>query len=275
MSDLNIKPFVKWAGGKNQLINHIFERIPSSYNRYYEPFIGGGALLFALKPNESIINDINTQLITVYRCIKDNPKELIQRLNVLESEKEDFKKDYYEKREEYNSLISNNINNLRLAALFIYLNKRCFNGLYRVNSKGLFNVPYNGASKNIFSEANIENISKYLKKVEIRNMDFEESVKDAKEGDLIFFDSPYAPLNPTSFEAYTKMGFSEEDHIRLAKLFKSLSDKGCYCILTNHNVDLINKLYEEYKIDVITVRRAINSNATNRKGEEVIITNIK
>lgn len=271
----DISPFVKWAGGKRQLLPRLSQLIPNDYAHYFEPFIGGGALLMDLQPKKAIINDSNTQLINTYSQIKDNVFSVIEKLtiidkNLLENEPKEY---FYKMRELYNSLISNEQLDATMAALFIFLNKHCFNGLYRVNSKGFFNVPYNNSICPSFSENNLINLSKYLKKVTLLNEDFEGACKKAKKNDLVFFDSPYAPLNLTSFDSYTKTGFAEADHIRLSNLFKKLTKKGCYCILTNHNTELINSLYADFKIEHIDVRRAINSDASKRIGKEVIITN--
>lgn len=276
MSKLNISPVVKWAGGKRQLLDKITERMPKKYNCYYEPFIGGAAVLFGLQPKEGVINDINGELINLYRTIKDDPEEFNRIIKELDSADCD-KEYYYKQRENYNNKIIANEKDPELAALFVWLNKHCFNGLYRVNKKGLFNVPYNNKNGSTASadENNINLISEYLKGIRILEGDFEESVAEAKEGDFIFIDSPYAPINATSFEDYTKEGFSEEEHRRLANLFKELDKKGCYCMLTNHDVPLIRELYNDYNIEVVEVKRLINRNASNRKGTEVIIRNYK
>lgn len=180
---------------------------------------------------------------------------------------------YYQVREHYNNKIINSEYDLDLAALFVFLNKHCFNGLYRVNKNGLFNVPYNNSvCKSYFSEAIIA-ASEVLQKSTILNDDFEMVCGLAEQGDFIFVDSPYAPLNPTSFESYTKEGFGIEEHIRLSEIYRKLDDKGCYCMLTNHNTEFINKLYDDFKIEVVDVKRMINSDAKNRVGKEVIITN--
>ena len=161
-----------------------------------------------------------------------------------------------------------------MAALFIFLNKHCFNGLYRVNKQGLFNVPWNkktsGVSINI---ENILNISNYLQNIEIFNKDFEEVLEDCDEDDFIFIDSPYDLLTNNSFVDYSKEGFKKEDHIRLSKVFKKLDEQGCYCMLTNHNTPLINELYYDFNINVVDVRRSINSKGNDRRGQEIIITN--
>ncbi|MCF0233301.1 MAG: Dam family site-specific DNA-(adenine-N6)-methyltransferase, partial [Enterococcus sp.] len=173
----------------------------------------------------------------------------------------------------YNKKIEEQKQDIETAALFIFLNKHCFNGLYRVNSKGLFNVPFNGSIRPSFNPENIYAIHSFLQNVEISNLDFEEAVSSAKEEDFVFFDSPYAPLNPTSFESYTKEGFAIEDHERLAELFTSLSKQGVHCMLTNHNTELIRSLYKDFNIETVQVKRMINCKSAKRTGEEVIVRN--
>lgn len=276
MSMKKIVPFLKWAGGKRQLLDRISERMPQNYNNYYEPFIGGGAVLFGLQPERALINDINESLINTYRIIATNPQTLIECVKELDSKiGEDGKKYYYDLREHYNDKLMKKEFDVELASLFIFINKHCFNGLYRVNGKGLFNVPYNNSKRESIDEESIVEVSAYLKDVTILAGDFEVACQGAGNGDFVFLDSPYAPLNPTSFESYTKEGFDIESHKRLAKVFDELTDKGCYCMLTNHNTDFINSLYgnKGYKIDVVSVKRMINSDASKRIGEEVIICN--
>lgn len=276
MSEQSLKPFVKWAGGKRQLLGEILERIPRTYDNYIEPFLGGGAVLFALQPKRALINDINASLIHTYKIIASDPQQFINKIKELDSRiVEDGKEYYYLIRDLYNSKLMREEFDLELAALFVFLNKHCFNGLYRVNAKGLFNVPYNNGKKASIDEEVILEVSKYLKKLTICLGDFEDACKDAKEGDFIFLDSPYAPLNPSSFESYTKEGFDMESHVRLSKLFDNLTQKGCYCMLTNHNTEFINDLYgnKGYKMDVVSVKRMINSDASKRTGEEIIICN--
>ena len=276
MSNENVTPFVKWAGGKRQLLDKISERLPQIYNNYFEPFIGGGAVLFELQPESAVINDINASLINTYRIVASNPNEFIENVRRLDLNIGDNGKEYYYSlREHYNDKLMKEEFDVELAALFVFLNKHCFNGLYRVNRKGLFNVPYNNSKKESINVESIFHVSEYLKKVTILQGDFEEACQDTKEGDFIFFDSPYAPLNPTSFESYTKESFDMESHERLAKLFDKLTKKGCYCMLTNHNTEFINKLYgnKGYRMDVVSVKRMINSDASKRTGEEIIIFN--
>ena len=286
MSNSSVAPFVKWAGGKRQLLPQIKERMPEKYNNYYEPFIGGGAVIFELLPENALINDINKALINAYKQICNVPEAFLKAVNKLDEEMwEDGKVYYYSLREHYNDKLMKSEYDVELAALFVFINKHCFNGLYRVNGKGLFNVPYNNSRRASIDKriqkalgADYEAImaaSKYLQSVTIIDGDFEDACKNAKMGDFIFLDSPYAPLNPTSFESYTKEGFDIESHKRLAKLYDELTARGCYCMLTNHNTELINGLYgnKGYKIDVVSVKRMINSDASNRVGEEVIICN--
>lgn len=276
MSNSSVAPFVKWAGGKRQLIPQIRERMPEKYNDYYEPFVGGGAVIFELLPANALINDINKALINTYRTICNEPDAFLIEVNRLDNDMwEDGKKYYYSIREHYNDKLMRSEYDVEQAALFVFINKHCFNGLYRVNGKGLFNVPYNNSRRVSVDEDVIIATSEYLRGVTIIDGDFEQACKNAKKGDFVFIDSPYAPLNPTSFESYTKEGFDIESHKRLAKLYDELTARGCYCMLTNHNTELINELYgnKDYKIDVVSVKRMINSDASNRVGEEVIICN--
>lgn len=271
-----MKPVVKWVGGKTQMLDKIKELMPVTYNIYFEPFFGGGAVLFSLEEDKkAIVNDINPELINLYRQIKSNPEEIIDALDNIDyihNTSDDPKKYYYTVREYFNSQLGST--SIEQAARFIYLNKHCFNGLYRVNSKGEFNVPFNGkTSGSSFDSDNIYEVSSRLQSTDLLYGDFEAAVSNAASGDLVFLDSPYAPLTPTSFVDYTKEGFSYDDHIRLAKLFKELSDRGVYCMLTNHDTDLIRDLYKDYTITTIDVRRSINRNGSDRKGKEVIITN--
>jgi DNA adenine methylase len=276
MSNSNIAPFIKWAGGKRQLLAQIRERMPESFNNYYEPFVGGGAVIFDLLPTSAVINDINKALVNAYKQICNASDDFLKKLNELdEAMWEDGKEYYYSLREHYNDKLMKEEFDVELAALFVFINKHCFNGLYRVNGKGLFNVPYNNSRNSSCDEDTIRAISEYLKNVTILEGDFQAACQNAKKGDFVFIDSPYAPLNPTSFESYTKEGFDIESHKRLADLYDELTSRGCYCMLTNHNTELINELYgnKGYKMDVVSVKRMINSDATNRVGKEVIICN--
>ena len=271
------KPFVKWAGGKRQIIDELKKHIPGEYNCYYEPFIGGGALLFELSPKKAVINDYNSELMNVYNVLKDFNKfsKMCRALNKHEANN----------NEEYYYHIRNKDRNYRSitrmadytrAARTIYLNKACFNGLYRVNSSGYFNVPFNGKEKiNTYEGDNLLTIHNYLNENDIRllNGDFEAVVKDAKKGDFVYFDPPYDTLN-NSFTTYTELGFGKQEQVRLSEVFKNLDKKGVKLMLSNHNTPFINELYKGFNIHVIEAKRNINSNGTKRgKVEEVIITN--
>lgn len=276
MKNATVGPFVKWAGGKRQLLAQIRERMPREYNRYYEPFIGGGAVVFDLLPENALINDINEALINAYVQIRENVDSFLDNINRIDyAIGEDGKAYYYSMRNLYNMKLEKMEYDIELAALFVFLNKHCFNGLYRVNSKGLFNVPYNNSKRVSCDEESIRMTSDYLKRVTITTGDFEDACRNSGRGDFVFLDSPYAPLNLTSFESYTKEGFTLESHERLARLYDELTERGCYCMLTNHNTELIEQLYgnKGYAISVVNVKRMINSDANNRKGQEVIICN--
>ncbi len=273
MSSSNTEPFVKWAGGKRQMLEALGIRMPETRKNYYEPFVGGGALMFHQKPENAFINDINRELIHTYTEIRDHRDPLIAALSSMD-QVTCTKEFYYQMRERYNDKRKRKDYDTEMAALFIYLNKHCFNGLYRVNAKGSFNVPWN-QKKTVASMdiENIKHISDYLGSVTITCQDFEAAVEGAGEGDFVYFDSPYAPLNPDSFASYTKEGFAEEEHRRLAGLFRKLTDRGVLCMLTNHNTELIRELYGDFLLEEIPVRRAINSDPKKRTGTEVIIRN--
>lgn len=276
MSNPNVTPFVKWAGGKRQLLEQIKERLPKEFNRYIEPFVGGGAVVLELMPQNAVLNDINEALINTYRQIRDVPEEFLRLVQIMDEDMwEDGKEYYYSLRQRYNDKLMRSEFDTELAALFVFINKHCFNGLYRVNGQGLFNVPYNKSRKPSVEPANILATSEYLRTIEIVAGDFERICRQAQQGDFLFLDSPYAPLNATSFESYTKEGFDEESHKRLARLYHELTERGCYCMLTNHNTEFIMDLYKDrgYRIDVVGVKRMINSDASRRTGEEVIICN--
>ncbi len=271
-----MKPIIKWVGGKRELAPIIKEMMPATYNRYYEPFLGGAAVLLDLNPKEAYVNDINPELINMYIQVREDVEGVIRYLSSLdwthEQSGSDPKEVYYAVRGLFNN--HRGEKTLEQAARFIYLNKHCFNGLYRVNSKGEFNVPFNGKlTGGSFDADHLREAAKQLKDVVFGNTDFENFLITAGENDFCFIDSPYAPLTATSFTDYTKEGFAYEDHIRLATTFDELSDRGAYCMLTNHDTPLIRELYKDYNIKVVDVRRSINRNGDNRKGKEVIITN--
>jgi DNA adenine methylase len=274
--DLKTGPFVKWAGGKKQILDRLKTRLPESYGTYYEPFIGGGALLLDVQPSRAIINDTNEQLLNIYRQLKINTEIVISAVNLLDAEPCDTYR-YMEMRDVYNKKISANELDAQCAALMIWINKHCFNGLYRVNSKGLFNVPYNNKTNGVSINAdNLRNIGIFFRNnsIDIRQGDFEVACSDVALGDFVYFDSPYIPISETAnFTDYTKDGFSLEDHKRLANLVRRLDSIGAKVMLSNHNVPLVHELYKGFKIETVDVRRSINRDASKRVGKEVIVTN--
>ena len=271
------KPFVKWAGGKRQIIDKLKKYVPEEFDTYYEPFVGGGALLFELSPKHAVINDSNEELMNVYRCLCDEEKfkKMCNVLNHYEtSHSEEF---FYEVRNKDRSKNAyNRLSDYTRAARTIYLNKACFNGLYRVNSKNEFNVPFGKKLKvNTYEGSNLTTVSNYLtmNDIKILSVDFEEAVKDAKKGDFIYFDPPY-DSDTSTFNSYTEEGFNKDEQRRLASVFKELDKRGCYVMLSNHNTLLVNELYKEYHFHIIEAKRNINANGKKRgKVEELIITN--
>ena len=265
---IHAKPILKWAGGKSQMLKYILPLIPNYSGRYIEPFLGGGAVYFALNPDNAIISDSNPELINMYRQVADNVESVIMYLNKYKNDKELF----YAVREQ----VWENLPKAEAAARMIFLNKTCFNGLYRVNSKNEFNVPFGKKTKvNTYEGQNLGIICGFLNynDIKILSTDFEEAVKEAKKGDFIYFDPPY-DSDTSTFNSYTEDGFGKEQQKRLARVYRELSDKGCYVMLSNHNTELINELYKDYNIHLIEAKRSINANGKKRgKVEEVIITN--
>lgn len=261
------KPILKWAGGKTQMLGDLLPKVPASYGRYIEPFFGGGAMFFALQPENAVIADSNPELINMYRQVADNVDEVIQHLKAYTNTSEMF----YSVR----SLDWKILPKAEAAARTIFLNKTCFNGLYRVNKQGQFNVPY-GKYKNpkICDEDGLRAASTVLKKAEILCGDYLLVLEHyAKPGDFVFLDPPYLPISEYSdFKRYTKEQFYEEDHIELAKMIMTLHERGCHVILTNSNHPLVHELYAPFTIDVIQTKRHISCNGNTRKGEDVVVT---
>ncbi|TXJ38907.1 DNA adenine methylase [Brachyspira aalborgi] len=273
----NIKPFVKWAGGKNGLINSLISFIPKNFNSYFESFVGGGALFFYLKnlnilnSKKIYLNDKNVELINAYKQIKINPNKLLEELEIL---KNNHSKEYFYKiRNLDRDFDFYSLSEVFRAARFIYLNKTCFNGLCRYNAKGNFNTPM-GSYKNpkIYDKDLIFSVHKVLKNVSITNKDFEVVSLKAKKGDFIYFDPPYYPLNKTSsFVSYTD-NFSANEQIRLYKLFKMLDCEGIKVLQSNSNTDFIKELYKDFEIIEVISKRAINCKGDKRgKITELII----
>lgn len=266
-------PFVKWAGGKRQLIPQMVSYLPKQFNTYIEPFVGGGALFFYMLPEKAILIDTNEELINCFQVIKNNVKELIELLKNHRNEK----KYYYQiraldrKPQSYNRL-----SKIEKASRMIYLNRCCYNGLYRVNSKGQFNVPF-GKYKNpkFCDEENLNAVSSALKNVDIIHGSFETCLDHSKVGDFVYFDPPYHPLSLTSsFTSYTKENFGKESQRKLFNVFKQLDERGCKLLLSNSYNTFILDLYKEYQVVLLNARRAINSDATKRGIiKEVLVLN--
>lgn len=269
------RPFLKWVGGKNQLLPELMKRIDrlGDFDRYHEPFVGGGALYFELlrvKPQRkhAWLSDSNERLIETYRGVSDHVETVIRHLK--QHTKNHSKKYYYKIREEIPRSPA------QRAARIIYLNKTCFNGLFRENRKGEFNTPI-GSYKNptICDKANLHAVSKALQKAKIESRHFDTVVKKAKPGDLVYFDPPYHPVSSTSsFTAYDRGGFTEDSQRLLADKFRELDEKGVKVLLSNSMTDFIRDLYKGFKIDTVRANRAINSRADRRgKVDEALIRN--
>ncbi|SEK18691.1 DNA adenine methylase [Pseudobutyrivibrio ruminis] len=271
------KPVLKWAGGKRQIIQELKKALPEEgYNRYIEPFIGGGAFLFELQPEKAIINDYNGELTNLYKIIRDDADSLIKLLDLYKSKH--CKEFYYEVRAMDRMDDYDKLSDVEKAARTVYLNRTCYNGLFRVNSKGYFNTPI-GRYKNpqICDRENLLAIQSYLKKnkVKINTGDFEKTALLAKAGDFVYLDPPYYPLSPTSsFTDYTSAGFGEAEQIRLKKLCDKLTQKGVLFLQSNSDCDYIRNLYDGYSIKEVEVRRSINSKKDKRDNiKEVLIAN--
>lgn len=259
-------PFLKWVGGKSQLLPELRKYIPRVYNRYFEPFIGGGALFFNLAPQNAIISDSNADLINAYTVVRDKVEELIEVL--LNHE---YDETYYYKMR---ATEPDNLDPVGRAARLIYLNKTCFNGLYRVNKQGQFNVPFGRYSNPKICDADkLRSASKILEGVVIAHSDYQSILRQhAQPGDLIYIDPPYHPISEFGdFKRYTKEFFYEEDQIRLRDLISELKASGCYVIASNSYCDFILDLYKDFEIKVVNAKRYINKIAARRNGVQEII----
>lgn len=273
-----MQPFVKWAGGKRQIINKLLEFKPKKFKTYYEPFVGGGAFLFELAPNHAVINDSNKDLIYIYKCLRNKRlfDEMVKFCKLHESNhSEEY---YYQIRDldRHPRKFSKETVPFK-ASRCLYLNKACFNGLYRVNSKGYFNVPSGKYSKiKCFDEENMSALYDYFhkRKPVILNMDFELAVKSARAGDFVYFDPPYDVVVEQSFTSYTKGGFGRDEQVRLRDCIKNLTEKGVLVMASNANTQFIRDLYKDFNIHAVEAKRMINSKGNGRGNvEEVIITN--
>lgn len=267
------KPFIKWAGGKTNLLPQLAKKLPKTFNAYHEPFLGSGAMFFYLNNNESYLSDRNAELISCYRALKSDVNKVIRELNKLKSNISRI--DYNKIKKSYNR---NHVSPFKHAAYFIYLNKVGFNGLYRVNSNNIYNVPF-GSHKHpsIFHADQLLIVSKRLKRANLFSEGFEGVLKRAKKGDFVYLDPPYLPLKEEkSFTSYTKDSFGKDEHIELATIFNKLNKKGVKVMLSNSNSPFIRSLYSKYKkgMSLVSARRLINCNYRERNNiKELLITN--
>jgi len=261
-------PFLKWAGGKTELLPEILKRLPKSFGGYWEPFIGGGALFFNVSPAVATISDFNEDLINCYRVVRDDVAELITALKKHKNDPIHFAK--VRKMQPWQ------LEPIERAARLIFLNKTCFNGLYRVNSRGEFNVPF-GRYENprICDERVLNEASRALKNVAIECRDFRHLLYKVQPGDFVYFDPPYVPVSETaSFTSYSEAPFDQREQKALSQVFRALNDRGCYLMLSNSDTELIRRLFKNFNIESLLVSRAINCNPNKRgKISELIITN--
>jgi len=272
-----VMPVVKWVGGKRQLLDDIQAKLPDKYNTYYEPFFGGGALLFHLQPKKAIINDLNSDLMLTYRIIRDNPDDLTESLKSHINSSEYFYKIRDKDRSDY---VYQSMSDIEKASRLIYLNKTCYNGLFRVNSQGHFNTPFGGyKNPNIVNEPVIKAVSEYLNKSNITMLsgDFALAVSNAKAGDFIYLDPPYYPMSDTaSFTGYNEGGFDATEQLRLRDLCIELDRKGVHFMVSNSSAKFIIEAYKDFHIDYVKARRNVNSDGMGRgEIDEVIIRNYK
>lgn len=265
-------PFLKWPGGKRQLLHELLKRFPKEYNRFFEPFVGGGALFFKIKPEYGYISDINPDLINLYEVVQNNVEELIDNLKKHQNnEKYFYKLRSVDRTQDYKRW-----SNIEKASRLLYLNKTCFNGLYRMNSDGHFNVPFGFyKNPNIVDEDNLIACSTLLKKTEIALSSFEEVGKKARKNDFVYFDPPYVPLNKTSsFTKYYKDDFDLDAQFSLRELCDKLDERGVHFMLSNSYTETVKDLYKNYNVKTVKANRAINCKADGRgKINELIITN--
>ena len=273
-----VKPILKWVGGKRQLLDEIDQRLPKKISYYVEPFVGGGAVLFDKQPQHARINDYNEELINVYRVVKDNPNELIKELAVHEEKNEQLGSEwFYHVRGLDTESNFDELSNVEKAARIIYLNKTCFNGLFRVNSAGQLNVPY-GRYKhpNIVNEVGIRALHKYFSEADIdmRQGDFAECLKDLPKGAFVYLDPPYMPITATSaFTGYTQEGFGYDEQVRLRDECIKLREQGIHFLQSNSDCEEIRELYKDFKIETVAAKRSINSRGDRRGAvKEVLIS---
>lgn len=268
-----VKPFLKWAGGKRQIIKELLKRLPADIKdrTYREPFLGAGSLFFALNPSTAFLSDANPSLMMAYEYVRDKPDLVSERLR--QHGENDSERYYYEVRRMYNK--SRNRPSVAQATRFIYLNKSCYNGIFRVNSKGLFNVPYGRHKRpSLPSRQHLRRVSDVLQGKKIFVASFEQGLGRAKKGDFIYLDPPYPPLNGTScFNHYTAARFTEKNQEELAALVKALDEAGCLVMMSNGNSEKILELYNGFNVFTLQVRRFITCKKIRHKVQELVITN--
>ena len=252
------KPFLKWAGGKSQLVGEILKRFPTTFRRYHEPFLGGGAVFFALQPRAAVLSDVNRELVETYLAIRNDVDNVIRAL----SRHQPDEAHYYKVRAQSAAGLSLE----ESAARTIFLNKTCFNGLYRVNRRGEFNVPFGRYRNPKFCDPeNLSRVAESLQRAELHIQSVFDISRRVRRGDLVYFDPPYDPVSKTSsFTAYAKDGFGREEQIRLAELFARLAKRGVHVVLSNSDTPFIQDLYKGFRIDRVYARRAINARADRR-----------
>lgn len=276
MNKIEVKPILKWVGGKRQLLSEISPMIPEKFNKYYEPFLGAGAVLFSLLPGKAIINDLNSELINVYKVIKEQPDELIK---LLKEHTDNNNKEYfYQIRELDRQAGYDSLSNVFKASRTIYLNKTAYNGLYRVNKAGQFNTPWGSYKKpRILDTDNVLTMSEYFNsnEIEILNVDYKNALNSVSKGDFVYLDPPYLPISPSSaFTAYTSNGFGTKEQEELKKTCDVLDKQGVKFLLSNSYHPFLLDLYKDYNIKTVKARRSVNSQGHKRgKIKEILVYN--
>lgn len=271
----NVVPILKWVGGKRQIINEINKYVPEEFRVYYEPFLGGAAVLLNLKPRSAIVNDVNSELINLYMVVKEKVDELIENLKKHKNEPDYFYDIRSLDREPENF---QKLSDIERASRMLYLNKTCYNGLFRVNQQGQFNTPFGRyKNPNIVNEDVLRNVSKYFNtsNIQFLNKDYAKSLKGISKDDFVYFDPPYDPLSDSSyFTGYDKGGFNREEQIRLKLVCDELNNQGVRFLLSNSSTEFIHDLYKDYRIEIVRAKRAINSKSDKRGSvDEVLVRN--
>ena len=266
MKNQKLKPIVKWAGGKQGISSALVNLFPCEFSAFFEPFVGGGSVFLTKEHEKTVISDENKWLINTYKAFQLDWKKVCSILDGIENNKENFLR--------IRSVLPDELDIFDQAAHFVFLNKTCFRGLFRVNQKGQFNVPYGDYDRRYYDPENIEKVSEYLSKIEIRNGDFELGVTGITEDDFVYFDPPYYKLGGYSdFNRYTKLKFKESEHLRLAALCRELDERGIKWAVSNSNTPFVKFLYDGFNINEVSNRREINLASKNRNIKELFITN--